>query len=118
MRIDQEEANYVELGEEEEMLLMSYVEMSEAKREDVWFLDSGCNNHMCGDKALFCDFNESFRQMVKLGNNSRMLVIGKGNVTLKVNGFNHIVIESDHYEHGSKYAFREEDSKHILARSC
>ncbi|TXG72550.1 hypothetical protein EZV62_001129 [Acer yangbiense] len=87
------EANYAELGEEEEMLLMSYVEMNEAKREDVWFLDSGCSNHMCGDKTFFCELNENFRQMVKLGNNSRMTVMGKGNVRLKVNGLTHVVTE-------------------------
>ena len=74
------------------MLLMSYVELNEAKREDVWFLDSGCSNHMCGDKELFCELNEEFRQMVKLGNNSRMSVLGKGNVRLHLNGFNHVVI--------------------------
>ena len=42
--------NYVELDEDEEMLLMSYVEMNGATREAVWFLDSGCSNHMSGDK--------------------------------------------------------------------
>ena len=75
------------------MLLMSYVEINEAKNEDVRFLDFGCSNHMCGDKTLFYDFNESFRQMVKLGNNSKMTVMGKGNVRLKVNGFNHVATE-------------------------
>jgi transposase InsO family protein len=87
------EANYAELGEEEEMLLMSYVELNEAKREDVWFLDSGCSNHICGDKNSFCDLNENFRQIVKLWNNSKMTVMGKGNVRLKVNGLSHVVTE-------------------------
>ena len=44
------EANYAELDEKEEMLLMAYVELYDAKREDAWFLDSGCSNHMCGDQ--------------------------------------------------------------------
>ncbi|CAL5425341.1 unnamed protein product [Camellia sinensis] len=87
------EANYAELGEEEEMLLMSYVEMTGARREDVWFVDSGCSNHMCGDKSLFCDLNEDFRQRVKLGNNTRMAVLGKGTVRLTVSGFTHVVSE-------------------------
>ncbi|CAL5432597.1 unnamed protein product [Camellia sinensis] len=76
------EANYAELGEEEEMLLMSYVEMTGARKEDVWFVDYGCSNHMCGDKSLFCDLNEDFRQRVKLGNNTRMAVLGKCTVRL------------------------------------
>lgn len=87
------EANYAELDEAEEMLLMSYVELHGAKREDAWFLDSGCSNHMCGDKAMFYQLNEDFRQLVKLGNNTKMTVLGKGNVRLQVDGFNHVVTE-------------------------
>lgn len=87
------EANYAELDEQEEMLLMSYVEMNEANREDAWFLDSGCSNHMSGDKAVFSELDESFRQLVKLGNNTRMNVLGKGNVRLHLNRFNHVVTE-------------------------
>lgn len=87
------EANYAELEEEEEMLLMAYVEGSEARREDVWFLDSGCSNHMSGNKNLFCELDESFKHRVKLGNNTRMEVTGRGNVRLQVRGFIHVVSE-------------------------
>ena len=87
------EANYVELGEEEEMLLMSYVKMNGVKKGDVCFLDSGCSNHMCGDNSLFTDLNEGFKQEVKLGNNMRMDALGKGNVRLQVSGFTHVVSE-------------------------
>ncbi|KAL9235086.1 hypothetical protein vseg_009882 [Gypsophila vaccaria] len=43
-------ANYVE--EEEELLLMSYDEPHQTKHEEVWFLDSGCSNHMTGNKKM------------------------------------------------------------------
>ena len=56
------EANYVESDEHEEMLLMAYVEEHEEKRDDVWFLDSGCSNHMCGNTLMFSELDESFRQ--------------------------------------------------------
>ena len=72
---------------------MSYAEMNGAKKRDVWFLDSGYSNHMCGDKSLFTDLNEGFKQEVKLGNNMRMDVLGKGNVRLQVSGFTHVVSE-------------------------
>ncbi|KAJ4710246.1 Retrovirus-related Pol polyprotein from transposon TNT 1-94 [Melia azedarach] len=75
------------------MLLISYVEMNDSRRGDVWFLDFGCSNHMCGDKRLFCDLNKGFRQKIKLGNNTGMDVLGKGNVRLKVNDFTHVVSE-------------------------
>ncbi|KAL6347283.1 hypothetical protein AAG906_013719 [Vitis piasezkii] len=64
----------------------SYVDMNKANGEDMWFLDSGCSNHMCGKKEYFSDFYGSFRDSVKLGNNSSMVVMGKGNVRLQVNG--------------------------------
>lgn len=49
------EANYVEYNAEEEMLLMASTGKYDKKKGDVWFLDSGCNNHMSGDKNLFYD---------------------------------------------------------------
>uniref|UniRef100_A0A2N9G6A8 Integrase catalytic domain-containing protein n=5 Tax=Fagus sylvatica TaxID=28930 RepID=A0A2N9G6A8_FAGSY len=79
------EANYAELDEEEEMLLMSYVELYKARREDAWFLDSGCSNHMCGDRTMFNELDEKFRHSVKLGNNTKMDVMGKGSVKLLLN---------------------------------
>ena len=87
------EANFTELEKEEEMLLMSYVEMHEAKRKYAWFLDSGCSNHMCGDRAIFSRLDESFKHSVKLGNNTRMEVTGKGDVKLLINGVNLIITE-------------------------
>jgi transposase InsO family protein len=79
-------ANYAELNEEDEMLLMSYVELHNSTREEVWFLDSGCNNHMSGNKLWFTELDEGFRHSVKLGNNSGMAVLGKGCVKLNVAG--------------------------------
>ena len=67
--------------------------MNGAKKGDVWFLDFGCSNHMCGDKSLFTDQNEGFKQEVKLGNNTRMDVLGKGKVRLQVSGFTDVVSE-------------------------
>ena len=74
----QKEANFAEAHEE--MLLMAYIEEVQEQRADMWFLDSGCSNHMSGKKDLFCELDEDFREQVKLGNNSSMVVKGKGNV--------------------------------------
>ena len=65
---------------------MSYAELNRSRREDVWFLDSGCRNHMCANKEWFSDFDEEFQQSVKLGNNFKMAVLGKGNIRLQVAG--------------------------------
>ena len=87
------EANYAELDEEEEMFLMSYVELYKAKREYAWFLDSGCSNHMCGNQTMFNQLDEKFQHSVKLGNNTKMDVMGKGSVKLLLDGVNHVVVE-------------------------
>ncbi|XP_050896971.1 uncharacterized protein LOC127103778 [Lathyrus oleraceus] len=87
------EANYAKFDEEAEMLLMSYVDLFEAKRQDAWFLDSGCSNHMCGDRTMFNELDEKFRHSVKLGNNPKMDVMGKGSVKLLLNGMNLVVSE-------------------------
>lgn len=73
------------------MLLMAYVDTNSTTNEDIWFLDSGCSNHMCGRKEYFFDFDESFKDSVKLGNNTSLMVNGKGNIRLQVNGLAQII---------------------------
>ncbi|KAL5836715.1 hypothetical protein ACOSQ3_013884 [Xanthoceras sorbifolium] len=52
-------------------------------QQNMWYLDTGCSNHMCGDKKVFSDLDESFRNTVKFGDNSTISIMGKGNVTLQ-----------------------------------
>ncbi|KAE8679726.1 hypothetical protein F3Y22_tig00111398pilonHSYRG00405 [Hibiscus syriacus] len=89
----EKKANYAELEEEEELLLMSYLEEHRANREEVWFLDSGCSNHMTGCKDWFFDLEEGFNRSVKLGNDTRILVVGKGSVKVQVNGVTQVIPE-------------------------
>jgi hypothetical protein len=75
----------------EEMLLMAYVNIEEVDREELWFLDSGCSNQICGKKEMFTDLDDTFRKSVKLGNNSSLAVLGKGNVRMEVNGIMQVI---------------------------
>ncbi|XP_039133748.1 uncharacterized protein LOC120270743 [Dioscorea cayenensis subsp. rotundata] len=43
----------------------------------LWLLDSGCSNHMTGDKNLFHSLDESVKHTVKLGNDRDVEVLGK-----------------------------------------
>lgn len=84
-------ANYAEADEDVgDVLPMAYTQIKEEK-DEAWYLDSGCSNHMCGDKGWFSMLDESFRCSVKLGNNSLMSVVGKGNVNLLLNGRSHVI---------------------------
>jgi transposase InsO family protein len=48
---------------------------------------------MCGIKSFFSDLDEKFRQSVKLGDNSKMMVMGKGNIRLQVDGMTQVITE-------------------------
>jgi hypothetical protein len=43
------------------------------------------------EKKNFSDLDTKFREFVKLGNNSSMAVMGKGNIRLLVNGIVQII---------------------------
>jgi len=83
--------NYAEFDEEEELLLMAHTEASKAEGKGIWFLDSGCSNHITGDKTWFIELDEKFKHSVRLGNSSKMAVEGKGNVRFEVEGITQTV---------------------------
>ncbi|XP_073220720.1 uncharacterized protein [Cicer arietinum] len=90
----EEKANYVKMeeeAEEEELLLMSHMDLHQVTKEEVWFLDSGCSNHMTGNKGWFSNLEEGFCQTVKLGNDMKMNVVAKGNVRMQVNGVTQVI---------------------------
>ena len=57
----------------------------------MWFIDSGCSNHVTGRKDWFSSIDESFSDEVKLGNNYALKVCGKGMVKLLINGVVHFL---------------------------
>jgi len=87
----EKKAYYAELEEEDELLLMSYTELHQTKKEEVWFLDSGCSNHMTGNKKWFSDLEEVVNRPVKLGNDMKMAVVAKGSIRVKLNGMTQVI---------------------------
>jgi Pol polyprotein len=55
----------------------------EIRGNGVWFLDSGCSNHMSGEKSLFKKLDETQKGEVRLGDNKQMQVEGKGIIAIK-----------------------------------
>ncbi|GAU40904.1 hypothetical protein TSUD_297090 [Trifolium subterraneum] len=86
----EENANFAEFLDEEETLLMASTNTDESKN-GTWFLDSGCSNHMVGNKDWLYEFDESYRDSIKLGDDSKMNVMGKGNVKLSISGKIHVI---------------------------
>ncbi|KAK2986839.1 hypothetical protein RJ640_011064 [Escallonia rubra] len=55
---------------------------------DVWYVDTGCSNHMCGSKSSFSYLNEDFHSTISFGDCSTVIVMGKGDVKIRTkNGF-------------------------------
>ncbi|KAG6393809.1 hypothetical protein SASPL_144383 [Salvia splendens] len=50
---------------------------------DVWFVDSGCSNHMCFNKEMFKELDESRKIQVRLGDDKSIQFEGKGTVGVK-----------------------------------
>ena len=46
---------------------------------------------MCGKKKMFIDLDDTFRKFMKLGNNLSLVVLGKGNVYMEVNGIMKVI---------------------------
>ncbi|KAA8523955.1 hypothetical protein F0562_010614 [Nyssa sinensis] len=78
-----QQVNYAaENGEESSMLFMTHFDPNN-KSSDVWFVDSGCSNHMTGMKSLFKELDETQKLKVQLGNAKEMQVEGKSTVGIE-----------------------------------
>ena len=76
------ELNYIELEEEDGMMLMTHMERHEAKSSDAWLLDSDYSNHMCANEGMFSSLDKIFSHTVEFENNTSMEVIRKSAVKL------------------------------------
>ncbi|XP_020224249.1 uncharacterized protein LOC109806288 [Cajanus cajan] len=87
----EKKANYAEFDEEEELVLMSYEEPHQTRVEERWYFDSGCSNHMIGNKSWFLNLEEEHCRTVKLGNDMQMIVATKGSVRVQVKGITQVL---------------------------
>ncbi|XP_074365687.1 uncharacterized protein LOC141706756 [Apium graveolens] len=94
----------------ESMLLVSNVQ--EELFDDVWYIDSGCSNHMTGNKNYFINFDECVQREVKTGNNKTFFVKECGDGPIKImQGTNYIYMQGTNYIYSVYYVA---DLKHNL----
>jgi hypothetical protein len=72
---------------------MAHISSQDDAAQHIWFLDSGCSNHICGRKDIFFDFDCNFKESVKMGNNSSLSVHGRGRIRIEVNGIYHVITD-------------------------
>lgn len=77
--------------EAEELMLNEVVFLNEKKvminafessldQSDVWYLDNGASNHMTGNRSYFTTLDETITGKVKFGDDSRIVIKGKGSI--------------------------------------
>ena len=76
-----EQANVVKV--KHNLVLACNVATSNVDRQDDWYLDTGCSNHMCDKKELFSQLDESIQGDVNFGNKSKVSIMGKCNVKIR-----------------------------------
>ena len=55
---------------------------NQGTHQHLWYIDTGYNNHMCEDKSVFSDLDETFCNSITFGDNSKVSVMGKGSVQI------------------------------------
>ncbi|KAG7576575.1 Ribonuclease H-like superfamily [Arabidopsis thaliana x Arabidopsis arenosa] len=76
---EEKQASFVE-KDVQPRLFMAYKSLDVSKT--VWYLDSGCSNHMSGIKSMFKEIDESYKLKVKLGDDKEVQVEGRGIVVV------------------------------------
>ncbi|KAJ0599629.1 putative RNA-directed DNA polymerase [Helianthus annuus] len=74
-----------EMDEQDDTMFMIF-NMEETVKSDCWYLDSGCSNHMTGNRECFTHLDESLKKEVRTGDDKRLEVLGSGDVSITIRG--------------------------------
>lgn len=60
---------------------------------NLWHLNTCCTNHMCRNKSMFSQLDDSYRSTIKLKDDLRVTLMGKRNIRIQAkNNQLHIII--------------------------
>lgn len=92
--IENNSANYSDISHNNLGSLFITCNVSQESSSDIWFLDSGCSNHMTRNKDLFTSLDDSIQFEVNLGNDSKVPIMGKGVINvLTKNGERRLILD-------------------------
>ncbi|GAU24928.1 hypothetical protein TSUD_311630 [Trifolium subterraneum] len=90
------EANVAEDGSTSEDDVSFMVTITDETAESmVWYFDTGCSNHMTGNKSILTDFNKRLNTRIELANGNFIAAEGMGNVVIQRSNGKKAVIEND-----------------------
>ncbi|XP_045802027.1 uncharacterized protein LOC123895611 [Trifolium pratense] len=65
---------------------------SKSDNSKLWYLDTGCSNHMTGHRDWLLEFDDNFKSKVKFADDSAISVEGKGKVMVQRKNGNHTFV--------------------------
>lgn len=72
--------------------MVAYEEVTHPIQMEDWFLDSGCSNHITGNKLRFTEIHEEgLYKTGKLGNDTTLEVAAKGSIRVQINNIAHVI---------------------------
>ncbi|XP_020687907.1 uncharacterized protein LOC110103503, partial [Dendrobium catenatum] len=80
----QKQANIADKTTDQNNLFMTHFQ-GDCDISEIWFLDSGCSNHMTGMKFFFKEIDMSKKSKVIFGDNNVVQVEGKGSIVVGTN---------------------------------
>lgn len=101
----EEETNYVEEKNQTVETVLLARKSNEGSQENMWYLDTGASNHMCGKRSMFVDLDESVSGNVSFGDDSRVSVKGKGKILIRLKDGRHDFISNVYYVPSMKNNF-------------
>jgi hypothetical protein len=85
---NEKQANYIEEQRDDgsekkndESTFYAYQSIIE-KKDDVWYIDSGCTKHMTGNESIFCKFDTTVTTQIIMGNGAVVKSKGKGTIAM------------------------------------
>ncbi|XP_047953734.1 uncharacterized protein LOC125199931 [Salvia hispanica] len=93
----EEKANYVENTNEENGCVLLAYKGDAGRKDDMWYLDTGASNHMCGNRSMFVELDESVSGNVSFGDESKIPVKGKGKILIRLKNGAHDFISNVYY---------------------
>ena len=78
---NRENSNFTKENKNQKNVLLT-CNIAQDRQDDVWFLDSGCSNHMTGNITMFSNLDENVKSEVTTGTDSKVSIMGKGRVSI------------------------------------